>query len=114
MPEGYSFPADLEGAETAEKWWWCANLHGAWHAYYREDDEPRAIAYLSRIKDVDPGSFGKYDDWVLEDGTISIVSRNVSFIDGGVDGYYLEENSKGCYRWARDTGGEMWPTELSG
>lgn len=114
MPEGYSFPAGLEGAETAEKWWWCANLHGAWYAYYREDDEPRAIEYLSRIKDVDPGSFGKYDDWVLEDGTISIVSRNVSFIDGGVDGYYLEENSKGCYRWARDTGGEMWPMELSG
>lgn len=105
LPDGYVFPSDLQGSTTADKWWWCANIESAWHAYFLRDDEDAAVDFLRKAEAVDPGEYAGFEG---TDNEIRI-DRHVRFIDGGVDSEYVELTSTACNKWARSLGVELDP-----
>lgn len=109
LPDGYAFPPYLSGAESADKWWWCSQIDAAWEAYFRREDETEALGYLRAAADVDPGSYGRYDQ---ADDALPLnekVDRDVRFIGGGVDSQYVEYTAHGCWKWAKSVGAEFPP-----
>ncbi len=95
LPDGYTFPEGLSGA-AADRWWWCATVDAAWHAYFSDGDEDAALAYLEQVDSFDPGEFPERE----------IPNRlPVRYpADGSVDEGWVEGTAHQCNQWAKAAG----------
>jgi len=109
LPDGYAFPSGLIGADSADKWWWCAQIDAAWEAYFNRSDEAAALGYLGTAAAVDPGSYGSFDQPANALPMNRRIDREVRYSDEGVDSQYVEYTAQGCWDWARSVGAEFPP-----
>lgn len=107
LPPGYSFPSGLIGAASADKWWWCSQIDAAWEAYFDRNDEAAALGYLRAAADVDPGSYGQFDQPADSLPLNRKIDREVRYINDGVDSQYVEYTAQGCWDWAKSVGSEF-------
>lgn len=115
LPEGYTFPEGIRGprhllgADVADKWWWCSQIDAAWEAYFNRDDERAALTHLRAAAEVDPGSFGSFEQSREGYPHTLVIDRDVRFIGDGVDSQYVEYTANGCWNWARSIGAKFVP-----
>ncbi len=109
LPDGYEFPSGLIGADAADKWWWCSQIDAAWEAYFTRQDEATAVDHLHTAAEIDPGSYGRFDQPADSLPRNRKIDRDVRYIDGGVDSQYVEYTAQGCWDWAKSVGAGFPP-----